>query len=257
MPAPLHELGFVFITAILTALIAWRTWRRGQMRFSKRLSALEDAVFKRTPEGRTFHSPYPRIFSRRRWTYLLTDAQKERLAERLHRRVRNMQLVMVGLCFLLAIPFAFWVRKLPDFLRSLLAGSPPAWLLLCLVYALTFVALITLVSIAHYRLAHPVLRDACRIGRAGPLFPIRLMAETTSGSSLTGRLILVTLALLACGLSAYAAAYLSRSLDAELLLTLDVLFGLAAVSMAILFGLAAVWYVTVLVVKLRAQRSAR
>jgi uncharacterized membrane protein len=34
-------------TAILLGVIAWRLWRRGQMRFS----ALEAALFKRTPEG--------------------------------------------------------------------------------------------------------------------------------------------------------------------------------------------------------------
>ena len=80
--------------------------------------------------------------------------------------------------------------------------------------------------IAQKRFVHPVLRDARRIGPAGPLVPIRLIAETTSARSLAGQLILVTLALLASGLAAYVAAYLSRLLDDELLLTLDVFFGL-------------------------------
>jgi hypothetical protein len=190
---------------------------------------------------------------------LLTDAEKERLAERLRRRMRNMRVVIVGSSFLLAIVLAFWIRKLPDFLQSLLASSPRAWLLLCIAYVLPCFALVTLVPIAHYRVVHPVLRGALLmvIAPAGPLVPIKLMAETTSARALTGRLILVTLALLACGLSAYLAAYLSPSLDTELLLTLDVLFGFAAVWMAILFALAAVWYMTVLVVKLKAQSPPR
>ena len=81
-PVPLYQLGFVLITAIGMGLIARRTWQRGQIRFCERLSVLEDTLFKRTSEGWTFDSPYPRIFSWRRRTYLLTDAQKERLTLR-------------------------------------------------------------------------------------------------------------------------------------------------------------------------------
>jgi hypothetical protein len=259
-PAQLQGLVFWLYNAIAVGVIAWLIWRRWQMRFSA-ATAVEDALskmFKRTPEGWTFDSPYPRIFSWRRWTYLLTDVQKERLAERMRRGLRTTYLVTIGLCFLLAIPLAFWIRKLPDFLRSFVAGSPGAWLLLCVVFVLVSGTLpATGVFITQKRFVHPVLRDARRIGPAGPLVPIRLMAETTSARSLTGRLILVTLALLACWLSASVAAYLSRSLDDELLLTLDVLFGLAALGMAVLFGLAALWYVTVLVVKLKARVAAR
>jgi hypothetical protein len=251
--APLHELGVLLITAIVMGLIAWRIWHRAQIRFSERFSALEDALFKRTPEGWTFDSPYPRIFSRRRWTYLLMDAQKERFTERLRRGLRTMYLVTIGSCVLAAILIAFWFPSLPDLLRSLMAGSPRAWLLLCLVYLLPCGALVAVVFINHYRLVHPVLRDARRIGPAGPGWSIRLMAETTSGTALAGRIALVTLGLLACGLLAFVAAYLSRSLDAELLLTMVALFGFVAVCMAVFFGLAAVWYVTVFVVKLRAQ----
>jgi hypothetical protein len=251
--APLYQLGVLLITAIVTGLIAWRIWQRAQIRFSERFSALEDALFKRTPEGWTFDSLYPRIFSPRRWTYLLTDAQKERLAERLRHGLRTAYLVTIGSCVLAAIPLTFWFPKLPDLLRSLMAGLPRAWLLLCLVYLLTCCTLVTAVFINHYRLVHPVLRDARRMGPADSVWSIRLMAETTSARALGGRIVLVTLALLACGLLAFVAAYLSRSLDAELLLTVAALFGLVAVCMTVFFGLAAAWYVTVFVVKLRAQ----
>jgi len=173
--------------------------------------------------------PTREFFIWRRWTYLLTNAQKEKLIERMRRGVRTTYLVAILLCVvLMPIPLAFWFRfpQLADFLRSLVAGSPSAWLLLCLVFVLfsaTFAA--TGAFITQKRFVHPVLRDARRIGPAGPLVPIRLIAETTSFRSLTGRLILVTLALLASGLAAYGAAYLSRLLDDELLLALDVALG--------------------------------
>jgi hypothetical protein len=64
-----------------------------------RAAAVEDVLskmFKRTPEGWTLDSPYPQIFGWRRWTYLLTDAQKERLAERIRRGMRTTYLVTIG-----------------------------------------------------------------------------------------------------------------------------------------------------------------
>ena len=93
--AQLRLLGFWPMFAIVLGLIAWRLWRhgQGQMRFS----ALEDLLFKRTPEGWTFDAPYPPNGSRRRWTYLLTDAQKERLTEGLRLWMRTTTLVLVGL----------------------------------------------------------------------------------------------------------------------------------------------------------------
>src|SRR5467141_3831463 len=52
-----------------------------------------DALFTRTPEGWTFNSSCPRFFGRP-WTYLLTEAQKEALEQRLNRFVL-MSLVLV------------------------------------------------------------------------------------------------------------------------------------------------------------------
>ena len=259
--AQLHVLVIWLLNAILAGLIARSIWRRRKMR-QMRAAAVEAALskmFKRTAEGWTLESPYPQIFSWRRWTYSLTDAQKERLVERMRRGVRTTYLVTIGLCVVpVATPLAFRFRQLPDFLRSLVAGSPSAWLLLCLVFVLFYGSFTAIGAfITQKRFVHPVLRDARRIGPADPLVPTRLIAEMTSARSLTGRLILVTLALLASGLAAYVAAYLSRLLDDELLLTLDVAFGLFAVWMAVAFGLAAVWYATVLVVKLGAQRLNR
>src|SRR5262245_66142074 len=129
---PLRLLVYWLGIAIFLGWIAWRLWRKGQMRFS----ALEAALFKRTPEGWTFDAPYPPNGSRRRWTYLLTDTQKERLTEGLRLWMRTTTLVVVGLIILGAIPLAIWRTKVPDLLKGLLAGSSGAWLLVCLVLVL-------------------------------------------------------------------------------------------------------------------------
>jgi len=244
-PAPLRLLATCLALAIILGLMAWRLWRREQMRFS----ALEAALFKRTPEGWTFDSAYPRVFSQRRWTYLLTEAQKEKLTEGLRLCVRTAVLVVIGCIILPAIALAIiWFPKLPDLqdlLTSFLAGSPGVWLLLCLVFVLVYCTLTAIVFIAQKRWVHPVLRDARRIGPAGPVSALRLIAETTSARELRGRIIGITLALLASVIAAGAASYLSPfSLDAELLLV-----------MAALFGLLDLWYMAALVLKFRKERS--
>jgi hypothetical protein len=131
-----------------------------------RFSALEALLFKRTPEGWTFDSPYPRIFSQRRWTYQLTDAQKERLTAGLRLWMRTATLVVIGLIILGAIPLAIWRTELQDLLRGLLAGSSGAWLLVCLVLVLLYGTLVSAVFVAQKRWFDPVLRDARRIGPA-------------------------------------------------------------------------------------------
>src|SRR5262249_32246941 len=128
-------------------------------------SGWEDALFKRAPEGWTFNSPYPRIFSRRRWTYLLTDVEKETLAWRLRRFLPRVQALVLGVCVLAAVPLAFWL-PLPDLVRQLVAGSPAAWLLLSHVVLVLTGVLVPVIGIAHYRLVEPVLRTARRIGPA-------------------------------------------------------------------------------------------
>jgi hypothetical protein len=242
--APLHLLVYWLGIAIFLAWIAWRLWREGQKRFY----ALEAWLFKRTLEGWTFDAPYPPSFSRRRWTYLLTDPQKERLTEGLRRWMRTTPLLIIGLIMLELIPLAIWLPKLPDFLRWVRAGSPGVWLLLCLVLVLACGTIATATLVAQERLFNPVLRDARRIGPAVSVSLIRLTAETTSLRELRSRIIWDTLALLASVTVACVAAYLlPSSLEAEVLLL-----------MAVVFGLSAIWYVKVLVFKLRrkGRRSA-
>jgi len=196
--AQIRLLGFWPMFAIVLGLIAWRLWRHGQMRFS----ALEDLLFKRTPEGWTFDAPYPPNGSRRRWTYLLTDTQKERLTEGLRLWMRTTTLVVVGLIILGAIPLAIWRTKVPDLLKGLLAGSSGAWLLVCLVLVLLCVTLVSAVFVAQKRWFDPVLREARRIGPAHSVSLTKLTAETTSVRELRSQIIREILALLACVMAA-------------------------------------------------------
>jgi hypothetical protein len=152
----------------------------------------------------------------------------------------------IGLCVVLpAIAFASWLPKRLDFLNWLLTGSPGVWLLLCLVLVVVYGTLVAAFFIAQKRWFHPVLRDARRIGLADPVSLIKLMAEATSDRELRRRIFWNTPALLVSVIAACVAAYLSpSSLDAKLLLV-----------MAVAFGLLAIWYVAIIVFKLRAERS--
>src|SRR5258707_13590550 len=83
-----------------------------------------DVLFTRAPEGWTFNSSYPRIFGRP-WTYLLTEAQKEALEQRLNRFVL-MSLVLVIMLVALG---DFVLFRVPGFADGLEAGLPVGWFL--------------------------------------------------------------------------------------------------------------------------------
>src|SRR5260370_38185962 len=85
-----------------------------------------EALFARTPEGWTFNSSYPRFFGRP-WTYLLTEAQKEALEQRLN---RGTFVLLLSVFVLLAALVAFVHFRFPDFVDRLEACSPPLCLIL-------------------------------------------------------------------------------------------------------------------------------
>jgi hypothetical protein len=120
-------------------------------------SRLEEALFKRAPDGWTFNSPYPRLLWRPS-TYLLTDAQKAILLERLRRALRVVRLLrffVVPTCLLILVTTTFLV---PHLLDSLNAGSLGAWLLFSLLVLFLASVLIPLIGIIHYSAVQPVLR---------------------------------------------------------------------------------------------------
>ncbi len=123
-----------------------------------------DVLFTRAPEGWTFNSSYPRIFGRP-WTYLLTEAQKEALEQRLNRFVL-MSLVLVIMLVALG---DFVLFRVPGFADRLEAGSPEAWLLVFVVWiVIASTLIIPAIFFIRHRVIQSTLRTAMRIGPAQP-----------------------------------------------------------------------------------------
>ena len=122
-----------------------------------------DVLFTRTPEGWTFNSSYPRIFGRP-WTYLLTEAQKETLEERLNRLAL---MTHVGVCVLIALG-AFALFMVHDFANQLLAGSLESLLLACIVWIALWGALVHVLFFVRSRVIRPTLGAASCVGPAQP-----------------------------------------------------------------------------------------
>jgi hypothetical protein len=203
-----------------------------------------DVSFKRTPEGWTFKSSYPRIFGPPS-TYLLIDAQKAALEERLNRLV----LMSIVLAFMLAGVGDFTLLiMVPDFGDQLVAGSPKAWLLACVVWIVLASPLAAALFFIRNRVIGSVLCTARRVGPAQPdrlgFILIETIKRFTERKSAKVLIIWIALLLL---LSAYD--------------TIDALV-VPVRSFMMLFATVLSWLATLccamlLVFKLRAQRSAR
>src|SRR5215467_6149498 len=127
-----------------------------------RYSSVE-VLFKRTPEGWTFNSSCPRIFGP--WsTYLLTDAQKAALEERLNR----FSLMLAAFVFMLIVSGAFTLFMVPDFAHQLEVGSPGAWLLACIVWIVVARTLISALLLICHGVIQSALRGSGCIGTAQP-----------------------------------------------------------------------------------------
>jgi hypothetical protein len=123
-----------------------------------------DLWFKRTPEGWTFNSSYPRIFGRPS-TYLLTDAQKATLTERLGRTLLISRVSALALAVASGVLAAF---STPDFVSRLDAGSLEAWLLVFVVAIALASVLVAAIAFVSRRAVQPVLCTARRVGPAQP-----------------------------------------------------------------------------------------
>ena len=132
------------------------------------------------------------------------------------------------------------------------AGSLGAWLLFSLAVVVLSSVLIPAGAIAFYRVVQPVLCTARWIGptRLDPpgafqreVEFIKLQAEMKSAKTLIVRIGLGLLCV-CVGLATYVLLMPSPR-------------GVLLLVVAVLIGLTAVWYAALLVVKLRAQRSAR
>ncbi len=202
--------------------------------------------YSRAPlEGWTFNSSYPRIFGRP-WTYLLTEAQKETLEEGLNRSVL---IVYVGVFVLIALG-AFALFMVRDFANQLLAGSPEAWLLACVVYVVFSSALISALFFVRHRVIESALCTARRVGPAQPDWlgfiilkkMIRRYMERKSAKVLIIWFVFLLL------FSAYGTILDALVIPAPSVLTLFATVG---------SWLATLCYAALLVFKLSAQRSGR
>jgi hypothetical protein len=147
------------------------------IRFRLLPAGVEEAQFKRVPEGWLFTTANPWVFGPRR-TYLVNDAQKPALAARV-RRSRYIRLILlVPIALLLAAAFIM-------FPSSLNVRSVQAWL----VWG-AFVVLITIaISVSDYLTVRPLLRDVPRssqkialtdmLGRQGEAMSVRALAIFT------------------------------------------------------------------------------
>ena len=120
-----------------------------------------DAAFTRTPQGWTFKSRYPRMFGQPS-TYLLTDAEKAALEERLNR----VMLRALVLAFILLVFCVFALLMVRDFVLRLGADTLEAELLRWIVSIVIASVLIPVLFFMRHRAVQPVLRTARRIGPA-------------------------------------------------------------------------------------------
>jgi hypothetical protein len=203
-----------------------------------------DVLFKRTPEGWTFNSSYPGIFGPLS-TYLLTDLQKAALEQRLNRFVL-MSLVSV---FMLVALGDFVLFRVPDFADRLEAGSPKAWLLVCVWIVIASTLIIPAIFFIRHRVIQPTLRTARRIGPAQPyrlgFILTEMIKRYTERKSAKVLIIWIALLLL---LSAYGTLVDALVIPARSILMLFT---------TVVSWLVTLCYAALLVFKLRAQRSRR
>ena len=202
-----------------------------------------DVLFKRTPEGWTFKSAYPQIF-RPLSTYLLTDAEKAVLEERLNHHVL-MSLVLV---FVLAGLGDFTLLiMVPDFGDQLEAGSPKAWLLACVFGIVLASPLAAALFFIRHRVIGSVLCTARRVGPAPPDRPGFILIETMKryAERKSAKVLIIWIALLlllnADNTIRYALVIPAR--------------GFPLLFLIVALWLVTLWYAALLVLKLRTQRS--
>jgi hypothetical protein len=191
-------------------------------------AGLEEAQFKRVPEGWLFTSICPWVFGRSR-TYLVNDAQKPALAARV-RRARYLRLVlMLPTMLLLATALVMdpTLMREPSLKTALLFGA--------------FVALVTAaITACDYLSVRPLLHDVPRSSqRIGVADMMRSQGKAMSVTSLTVFSSLFFLAAAANAVQAFTVTHAGW------------MAGLAA----IVFGLFAAGFTGALIVKLRSHHA--
>jgi hypothetical protein len=113
-------------------------------------AGLEEAQFKRVPEGWLFTTPNPWVFAPRR-TYLVTDAQKPAIAAAV-RRGRYVRLIVIVPTVLLLVAVFFMYPSLLN------ASSPVTWL----AFGAFIVAFTYIITIGDHLAVRPLLHGLPR-----------------------------------------------------------------------------------------------
>ncbi len=191
-------------------------------------AGLEEAQFKRVPEGWLFTTASPWVFAPRR-TYLATDAQKPALAAAVRRGRYARLIVLLPMMLLLVVCFVAFPSLLNP--RSL-----TTWLALG-AFIVVFTAIITL---SDYLMVRPLLRDLPRSAqKIGFADMMHRQSETLSVKAL------------AIFSSIFVVASVAGGLEAILSVRPNPFAAIGAVAFA-LFGIV---FVAMLVMRLRARRG--
>src|SRR5262249_25360693 len=119
-------------------------------------NGLEEAQFKRVPEGWLFSTVSPWIFAPR-CTYLVSDAQKPALAERVRRR-RYLRLAVI---LLLMALMAVGIIMNPTVLMLVKTFSLPG----AIVFASFVVLTVSAITVSDYLNIRPLIHDLPRSSR--------------------------------------------------------------------------------------------
>ena len=141
-------------------------------------AGIEDAQFKRTPDGWVYTTLSPWIFAPRR-SYLVSDEVKPALAARVRRGQYLQMLTILPIILLLGVLFGIY----PQILKQALAVQ-------LLAFAAFVVAIVATIALTNYFAVRPIVKDLPRTGgglryfehfsRQGEVLSVKVLALITA-----------------------------------------------------------------------------
>lgn len=191
-------------------------------------AGLEEAQFKRVPEGWLFTTANPWVFAPRR-TYLVTDAQKPALAARVRRARYARLILMIPMLLLLVAAFVMY----PSLLNP---HSIATWV----AFGVFIIAFTIIITLSDHLAVRPLLRDLPRSSqKIGLGDMMRRQSEALSVKALAIFTAIFVIAAIVNAIEALTSVHASP---------------FATIS-AFAFALFAIAFVAMLVNKLRARRA--